>query len=108
MNVSVKVPGFGPDNGEVRQHESYAAIAETVRNIKPRALTRDQTDDVLTLLEYMHAECLAQHDGNIAMLKRLDERERELQRREREAALKHRAAMAVLKAAKPGWRNLWR
>jgi N-acetyl-beta-hexosaminidase len=108
MSIHVS-PAFGPDNGV----DPYKSIADTVRAIKPRALTPDQHADVLTLMEFMQEQCTKQHDLNIAYAAALAEREQELSRREQHVELKHRLALSVIATSKtarrgPGWRNLWR
>jgi hypothetical protein len=70
---------------------SYRTIAEQVRNLKPRALTPDVLDDVLTLLEFMRDECIRQHDDNLIAARKLDEREMTLRERERQVAIRTRA-----------------
>lgn len=74
----------------------YASIARTVIGLKPRALTPPQYEDVVTLIEWMQAECVHMHEFNEQRSKQLDEQnlrlnDRVLQITAREKELRVRA-----------------
>lgn len=72
------------------QAVDYAAVAKTVVNMKPRALTPPQFEDVLTLLEWMQQECVRMHEHNEQRAAHLAEREQQIIAREKELRIRAR------------------
>ncbi len=74
-----------------KQPVDYSSVAKIVANIQPRALTENQYEDVITLIEWMKEQCVASHTANIQHAKELDIRALEIERREKELRARSRA-----------------
>lgn len=76
---------------------TYEHIAQQVREMKPRALTPAQFDDVFVVIEYMRDEAVRLHDQNQKWHAELVEKERALTKRERDVGIRMRAVEASIR-----------
>lgn len=75
----------------------FAAIVQQISEIKPRALTPAQYEDVVVLIEYMRDEVVKAQRAVQERNAMLDARERDLEQREKQVSIKMRAAVAGIK-----------
>lgn len=94
---------FGEDTSPV----SYKFVADQVRAMKPNNMTADNADDVLTLMEYMRDQLLAEHDIQIKRADELERREAEVAVRERNVAIRLRVAEVAAKVTPKKARRWW-
>lgn len=90
--------GFGSDGGK----PNYAAIAQLVSKMEPRALTNEALPDVITILEFMKNECLERLAEIEKQKVKLREWEVELNVREKQIEIRRRAVNLVITGRK-GW-----
>lgn len=74
----------------------YTRVAAHIRDMQPRALSPGQHEDVITLLEYMRDELVKRHADLEASTLLIEERERKVATREKDAALLVKAAGAAV------------
>ena len=70
-------------------------IVAQIKATDPRALSPEDYEDVVTLLEYIRDETLKNHERVEEASKKLAERERDVTKRERDLAIRQRAVMAA-------------
>jgi hypothetical protein len=100
------MPNFGEDHPP--ETLTFAAIAAQVRAIKPSALTPQSYDDVLTLIEYLHAEIVKRQDELTRRSNELEAKAKQIADLERSLKLKHRAVDQIVKQNEgKGW-TFWR
>lgn len=85
----------------------YNKVASQILTLKPRALTPPQFEDVITLIEWMHGEVVAQHNANTKRAAELNEQAAALEKREREVAIRARTLNVATKFKSPR-RYFWR
>jgi hypothetical protein len=84
-------------------------LVAQIKSLDPRALTLSQQDAALTIIEYLREEMLKLQQDNLERMTVLDERERDLERREAEVRLALRAAEAIIKPSNhKTWWSRWR
>jgi hypothetical protein len=105
-----------PDSVFGKDAVSFADVVDYVRSLETSALTFADYADVIAILSYMRDEQVKIHDRLTEMGKRVDEREADLERREKELSLRMAAVEMVLKgrehtpapATKPSRSYFWR
>lgn len=75
--------------------ETFAHIAEVIRNARVRLLPKEQQEDFMLMLEALQAHLSSEHERITAAGNALNEREAAVAERERLVALKHRALTAL-------------
>ena len=80
---------------------TYNTIASRIVALKPRALTPVQVPDIIIMVEYMRDVAIEKHDANIVFKKALDQREKDLVKREHDVAIKFLAVEAALRTRGP-------
>jgi hypothetical protein len=94
---------FGPDEPiptpptPKKRKVTYTEVVDFLETMDKRALTTADADDILSLLDYMHAHCLGLFKQQRMQEEKLNEREAFISKREAEIALKQRAVDAILK-----------
>ncbi|MCK1741357.1 hypothetical protein IVA80_10895 [Bradyrhizobium sp. 139] len=92
MNV---MPNFGEDHAP--EEITYHTLAAQIRAMNPRALTPQNHDDVVLLLEYLHDETVRRLDELTSKGNALAIREKEVASKERTIRIKERAVGVLLK-----------
>lgn len=87
---------------------NYTQIAKQIELLQPRALTPDQYEDVVKLIEWMQQEVTKQHHLVIKQAEALKLRELELVKRERDVAIRTRTVHAAAGIATPRRSYFWR
>jgi len=92
---------FGTDPKPEPKQLTYRDVADYLNEMQPRALSLDEADDALQLLEYMHEQTMAIINKQREQAAELSAREAHLTQREALLALKERAVAVVMKTAPP-------
>lgn len=104
-------PNFGGDSTPIL---SFTQIAEQLRRLEVSALTRDQCDDVLAMIEWLRADTLRQVDELEKREAKLQEQELKLQEQQRQTDTLVRAAKSIVtprvtaEERKNIFRRVWR
>jgi hypothetical protein len=96
---------FGPSTPTPA--DTIAAVASTIRNLNLHKTPAHLHDDVLTMMEFMRNELIAENERLTQLSKKLDDKHEMLKARERELAIKMRTASMLcdMKPAKAS--KLW-
>lgn len=72
-------------------------LARAIKTIKVDKTPTSKLGDVIEIIEHLRDHALSLHDETVKATERLAERQREIEKRERELALRQKAVDAVLK-----------
>ena len=95
-------PAFGKDP------VSFADVVDYVRALEPSALQFSDFSDIISILAYMRDEQLRINDKLHVLGAKLDEREADLTKREKEVAIRKGAVDMVLKGREPTRNYFWK
>ena len=95
-------PAFGKDP------VSFADVVDYVRALEPSALQFSDFSDIIQILAYMRDEQIRINDKLHTLGAKLDEREVELTKREKELLIRRGAVDMVLKGREPARSYFWR